>query len=302
MDKKERIGFIGLGAMGKPMAVNIVKAGFPVSCFDVNSDNLQELKDLGATASENGGQVAESADIIFTSLPNAAIVETVMAGNDGIFSQCQKGTVIVDMSSVSPSSTLKMAKIAAESGIAYVDAPVSGGTKGAVAGTLTIMVGADKNVFDRIRPVLEVIGKDIYHVGATGSGDAIKIVNNLMLGCNMATLAEALILGVKCGLNLETMQEIIGKSSGRSYVMDAKLEKFIMEEEYAGGFAMDLQYKDLGLALEAGKENNIPLPMTALATEIFQSGRAMGLGREDMSAVIKVWENITNVRLAGDQE
>lgn len=301
MSKTEKIGFIGLGAMGKPMAVNLLKEDYQVFVFDVNEKTVDSAIRMGATGCSSGAAVAAVADIIITSLPNASIVETVMVGPEGIFEQCQEGTIIIDMSSVSPSSTLKMAALAKPLGIDYVDAPVSGGTKGAEAGTLTIMVGADDAVFEKIKPILEVIGSDIYHVGATGTGDAVKIVNNLMLGCNMATLAEALILGVKCGLKVETMQQIISKSSGRSYVMDAKLEKFIMKDNFEGGFAIDLQHKDLGLALEAGKENHIPLPMTALATQIFESGKASGLGREDMSAIIKVWEKITNVKVAGGE-
>lgn len=301
MNKSKKIGFIGLGAMGKPMALNLLKAGYSVLAFDINQNMVDEIAKQGAVPCTSSGEVAVAADVMITSLPNAGIVEAVMVGSEGIFSQCKAGTTIIDMSSVSPSSTLKMAALAKPLGIDYVDAPVSGGTKGAEAGTLTIMVGADDAVFERIKPILEVIGSDIYHVGATGTGDAVKIVNNLMLGCNMAILAEALILGVKCGLKVETMQQIISKSSGRSYVMDAKLEKFIMKDSFEGGFAMDLQHKDLGLALEAGKENHIPLPMTALATQIFESGRASGLGREDMSAIIKVWEKITNVKVAGGE-
>ena len=301
MNKLVTIGFVGLGAMGKPMAVNLLKAGYSVLAFDINQNIVDEIAKQGAVACKSGGEVAEVADIMITSLPNAGIVEAVMVGSEGIFNLCKEGAIIIDMSSVSPSSTLKMAALAKPLGIDYVDAPVSGGTKGAEAGTLTIMVGADDAVFEKIKPILEVIGSDIYHVGATGTGDAVKIVNNLMLGCNMAILAEALILGVKCGLKVETMQQIISKSSGRSYVMDAKLEKFIMKDNFEGGFAIDLQHKDLGLALEAGKENHIPLPMTALATQIFESGKASGLGREDMSAIIKVWEKITNVKVAGGE-
>ncbi|MEG1433137.1 MULTISPECIES: 2-(hydroxymethyl)glutarate dehydrogenase [Eubacterium] len=301
MEKSIKIGFIGLGAMGKPMAINLLKEGVTVYAFDLMEANVAAVVAQGAQACENNQKVAAASDIIFTSLPNAGIVETVMNGPGGVLSACKAGTVIVDMSSVSPSSTLKMAKVAAEKGIDYVDAPVSGGTKGAEAGTLTIMVGASEAVFEKIQPVLSVIGKDIYHVGDTGAGDAVKIVNNLLLGCNMASLAEALVLGVKCGLKPETMQEIIGKSSGRSYAMEAKMEKFIMSGDFAGGFAMDLQHKDLGLALEAGKEGNVPLPMTAMATQIFEGGRAMGLGREDMSAVIKVWEQMTGVSVSGGQ-
>lgn len=301
MDQSLKIGFIGVGAMGKPMAKNLLKEGLTVYAFDVVKANVEELTPLGAIACETNHKVAASADVIFTSLPNASIVETVMNGSDGVFNSCRPGSIIIDMSSVSPASTLKMSKIAAQKGLSYVDAPVSGGTKGAEEGTLTIMVGASDAVFNTIAPILKIIGSNIYHVGDTGLGDAIKIVNNLLLGCNMASLAEALVLGVKCGLKAETMQEIISSSSGRSYAMDAKYQKFIMAREFAGGFAMDLQHKDLGLALEAGKESNVPLPMTAMATQIFESGRAMGLGREDMSAVIKVWENMTGVKVAGEK-
>lgn len=296
-----KIGFIGVGAMGKPMAQNLIKAGYEVAVYDLMPDNVNELVKLGARRCETNLELASSVELIFTSLPNASIVEQVMTGPKGILNACKKETIIVDMSSVSPSSTQKMAGIAQQQGLVYVDAPVSGGTKGATAGTLTIMVGATKEVFEKIRPILEIIGKNIYHVGGTGLGDAIKIVNNLLLGCNMAALAEALVLGVKCGLKPEVMKEIIGVSSGGSYVLNAKMESFIMEQNYQGGFAVDLQHKDLGLALEAGKEAKVPLPITALATQIFESARAMGLGKEDMSSVIKVWENMTGVSVAKEK-
>jgi len=294
-----KIGFIGVGAMGKPMAKNLINTGYEVSVYDLRPEQVQELASLGAIPCETNLEVSASVDIVFTSLPNAAIVETVMNGPGGIFKACKKGTIIIDMSSVSPSSTQKMAAIAEKMGLEYVDAPVSGGTKGAESGNLTIMVGARPNIFEKIKPVLNVIGKNIYHVGETGLGNAIKIINNLLLGGNMAVLAEALILGVKCGLEPEVMKEIISVSSGGSYVLNAKMENFIIKDNFQGGFSMDLQYKDLGLALEAGRETNMPLPLTSAAAQIFESGRALGLGREDMSSVIKVWENITGTTIAG---
>lgn len=292
-----KIGFIGVGNMGKPMARNLLKAGYSVSVYDLMEANVNELAAEGAIPCKTNLELAASVDVVFASLPNAAIVASVMAGPNGVISACKPGTTIIDMSSVSPSSTRKMAKLATDKGVNYVDAPVSGGTAGAAAGTLTIMVGADDEVFEKIKPVLEVIGKNIYHVGGTGLGDAIKIVNNLLLGCNMVALAEALVLGAKCGLKPETMRDIISVSSGNSYALGAKLEKFIMAGDFSGGFMTDLQYKDLGLALESAKEVAMPLPMTAVATEVFEMARAAGLGREDMSSVIKVWEQLCGVEI-----
>jgi len=292
-----KIGFVGIGAMGKPMAGNLLKAGYEVHVFDLMEANVNEMAAKGAIPCKTNTELAANVDVVFTSLPNSAIVESVMNGPNGIFDACKPGTILIDMSSVSPASTVRMARIAESKGLHYVDAPVSGGTAGAAAGTLTIMVGADDETFERIEPILHVIGKNIYHVGETGLGDAIKIVNNLLLGCNMAALAEALVLGVKCGLKPEVMQEIIPVSSGSSYALTAKLEKFILEGNFEGGFSMNLQHKDLGLALEAAKEAGVPLPITGLATSIYEMGRAQGLGKEDMSAVIKVWESMTGAKV-----
>ena len=292
-----RVGFVGIGAMGKPMASNLLKAGYEVHVFDLAEANVNEMAAKGAIPCKTNTELAASVDVVFTSLPNSAIVESVMNGPNGVFDACKPETILIDMSSVSPASTKRMAKIAESKGLHYVDAPVSGGTAGAAAGTLTIMVGADDETFERIKPILNVIGKNIYHVGETGLGDAIKIVNNLLLGCNMAALAEALVLGAKCGLKPEVMQEIISVSSGNSYALTAKLEKFILEGNFDGGFSMNLQHKDLGLALEAAKEVGMPLPVTGLATSIYEMGKAQGLGTADMSAVIKVWESMTGIEV-----
>ena len=291
-----KIGFIGLGAMGKPMACNLIAAGYEVHAFDVVEAAVKEMEGKGAIGSATAGELASKVDVIICSLPNAKIVEGVMCSKGGVFENCKEGTIIIDMSSVAPNSTKAMAKKAAEKGISYMDAPVSGGVSGATAGTLT---GADDATFDKVKPVFDVLGKNIYHVGEVGGGDAIKMVNNLLLGCNMAALAEALTLGVKCGLSVETMKEVISVSSGRSYAMDAKLEKFIMADQFTGGFAVDLQYKDLGLALEASRDEKVPLPMTAAAVQIYEAARAKGQGREDMSSVVKVWEDLTGAQIRG---
>ena len=292
-----KIGFIGVGAMGKPMAKNLLAAGHEVFVFDLVSANVQELEKEGAKACADNKDLAGKVELIITSLPNAKIVETVMTGKEGVFASCKPGTIIMDMSSVAPESTKAMAKIAKQSSLRYIDAPVSGGVAGAAAGTLTIMVGCDKETFEEISPVLKALGKNIYHAGETGSGDAVKIVNNLLLGANMAALAEALVLGVKMGLKTQVMKDVISVSSGRSYALEAKFEKFIMADSFDTGFAVDLQYKDLGLAMEAAKDTCSPLPITAAAMEVFEAARAKGLNRKDISSVIKVWEDLSNIRI-----
>lgn len=292
-----KVGFIGVGNMGRPMATNLLKAGYEVNVFDLSQEAVDAMAELGATPCKTNLELASVSDVVFTSLPNAAIVESVMTGQTGVFSACREGTVIIDMSSVAPSTSQKMAKIAGERGVKYVDAPVSGGTAGAAAGTLTIMVGADKETFERIKPILDVIGKNIYHVGDTGLGDAIKLVNNLLLGCSMAALAEALVLGAKCGLDPQTIYDVVSVSSGNSYVLGAKMQQFILKGDFSGGFPVDLQFKDLGLALDAGRDTAVPLPMAAAATQVFEAARAQGMGREDMSAIIKVWEQMTGIEV-----
>ncbi|EHI97712.1 3-hydroxyisobutyrate dehydrogenase [Clostridium sp. DL-VIII] len=292
-----KIGFIGLGAMGKPMALNLIASGYEVYVYDVAEEIIKEMEAEKGIPCSTPVELARKVDVIISSLPNAKIVESVMLGKNGVLKGCNKGVTIIDMSSVAPNTTKEISKIAQDYKLTYIDAPVSGGVTGAKNGTLTIMVGSDKETFEKVSPILNILGKNIYHVGPVGSGDAIKVVNNLLLGCNMAALAEALILGVKCGLSAETMHEIIKVSSGRSYAFEAKMDKFIMADNFSGGFAVDLQYKDLGLALEAAKDTHMPLPITSATSQIFEAARAKGLGKEDMSSIIKVWEDLTGINI-----
>ncbi|MCX7779666.1 MAG: NAD(P)-dependent oxidoreductase [Negativicutes bacterium] len=292
-----RIGFIGVGAMGKPMAQNLIKAAHDVYIYDINQAVVAELASRGGLTAATPKEAASRAEIVITMLPNAAIVEDTMTADNGILAGGNPGLTIVDMSSVAPRTSLKMAALAKQRGFQYADAPVSGGVAGADAGTLTIMVGAEPDTFRQIEPVLQILGKKIYHVGPVGSGDAIKVVNNLLLGVHMAAAAEALVLGAKAGLNPEVMLEIIKESSGRSYALEAKAANFIFKGNFTPGFAIDLQYKDLELAVETGKNLGVPLPVGNLAQQIFEMSRAKGLGREDISAVIKVWEELTGVQV-----
>lgn len=287
-----RLGFIGVGAMGKPMAANLLKAGYELQVNDVSEAAVSELVGQGAIRCGTPREAVLGTDVVITMLPNSAIVESVMTGEEGVFAGSKPGQIIIDMSSVDPFFTKNMAAAAVSKGFKYVDAPVSGGVAGASSGSLTIMVGGDKEIVEQIEPILKVLGQKIYHVGQVGSGDAVKVINNLLLGVNMAALGEALVLGVKAGLDPEIMYDIIKVSSGRSYVVETKLPNFILKGNFDAGFAIDLQYKDLELAAATAKKMGMPLPVTTIAQQVFEMARAQGLGREDISAVIKVWENM----------
>jgi 3-hydroxyisobutyrate dehydrogenase len=292
-----KLGFIGLGAMGRPMAARLLQAGHELFVYDVSATAVEELAKQKATSCATPAAVAKAAEMTLLSLPNAAIVARVMAGAEGVFAGAAVGHTVIDLSSVDPKSTRRLAAEAETKGIDYMDAPVSGGVAGAAAGSLTIMLGARVDSVAKVMPVLTVLGKKIVHVGDVGAGDAVKIVNNLLLGANMAALAEALVLGIKLGLEAEIMADIIGQGSGKSYVLDAKMQNFIMKGHFKPGFAVDLQYKDLGLAMDAASDANMPLPMTSQAIQIFEMARAKGYGNEDISSVVKVWEELMDARV-----
>ena len=293
------VGFIGIGAMGRPMAQNLLKANYPLYIYDVNSTAVTDMVAQGATLCRSPKELAENCSVIIMMLPNAAIVEGTLTGEQGLLAGGQAGQTIIDMSSVAAASTRRMAALAQAMQINYIDAPVSGGVAGAAAGTLTIMVGGDQAAVQAVEPIFKVLGKKIYHVGSIGAGDSIKVVNNLLLGINMAAVAEALVLGVKSGLDPQVMLDIIKESSGRSYALEAKTANFILKNSFAAGFAIDLEYKDLELAMETAKSLDMPLPLAAMAQQVFAMAKAKGLGREDISAVIKVWEEMVGIQVRG---
>lgn len=292
-----KVGFIGIGVMGKPMAKNIMAAGYPLFVNDVIETAVQELVNEGAIRVQSPRELAQEVDVVITMLPNGGIVEQVLLGEQGVFAGAKPGFTIIDMSSVAPTFTQRMARLAEKHQIGYIDAPVSGGLKGATEGSLTIMVGGKKELVENYQSLLEIMGKKIYHVGKVGDGDAVKIVNNLLLGVNMAAAAEAFVLGTKLGLDPEVLLEVISVSSGNSYALAAKMQNFILKGQFEAGFAIDLQYKDLELAIQTAKESKVPMIMTNVAQQVFEQARAAGLGREDISAVIKPLEDLLNIKV-----
>jgi 3-hydroxyisobutyrate dehydrogenase len=296
-----KIGFVGLGVMGGKMAMNVLKAGHELTVYDIAKENVKVLIDKGAEAGDSAADVAEKSDIIMVSLPNSQIVEGVILGEDGVLEGAKEGSVIIDFSSITPKVIRKISDIASNKGVDVVDAPVSGGAGGAEKGTLTIMVGGKKDVFDKVKPYLESVGTSIKHVGDVGAGDTIKAVNNLLLGINMVATAEALVLGKKAGLNEDVMYDIISKSSGSSYALTAKYEKYISKGNFEPGFMIDLMHKDLQLAVDTAKDLKLPLISGNMSQQIFEAARAEGLGSEDISSVIKIFERWADVEVRSDK-
>lgn len=296
-----QIGFIGIGVMGRPMTLNLLKAEHHVTIYARHPEKLevQEVLNAGAKLAPSPRAVAMASDIVITMLPNSPQVEEVVAGPQGILEGARKGLIIIDMSTIAPAVSRKLAQEAAARGAHMLDAPVSGGSQGAVNGTLTIMVGGEREIFEQVRPVLEAMGKkeNIVHVGPNGSGQVIKLVNNMLVGAIAAAIAESFVLGVKAGADVDTMAKIIGASAGASWQLANQFPLRAFNGSFQPGFMTDLLHKDLGLALDLAAENSTPVAMTALSRQMYEMARAAGYGREDYTSLLKVLEQMVGVEV-----
>ena len=292
-----RIGFIGIGNMGKLMSINLLRAGYQLTVYDIREEAMKAPLRLGAKAAKNPKEVAQTSDIILTSLPTPEALEEVVLGLNGVLEGARKGSILVDTSTVSPSTIKKIWAKAKYRGLMVLEAPVSGGVIGAEAGTLTVIVGGDKPVFDKCHEILKVIGENIYHVGELGSGNTVKLVNNLISLVNVVVLSEGMVLGVKAGVDPETLKNVIKVSSGNSYAIEVKLPKYISKGEFKPGFALELACKDLGLALDLGREIGVPLFVTSVARQVYELARARGMSKLDHTAVITLLEAAAHVEV-----
>jgi 3-hydroxyisobutyrate dehydrogenase len=296
-----QLGFIGLGVMGSPMARNLIKTGHEVTIYARNptKDGVQEAIKAGAKLAPSIRAVAMASEIVITIVTNSGDIEEVVAGPQGLLEGARKGLIIIDMSTIAPSTSRKLAVQAQEKGVHFLDAPVSGGSQGAINGTLTIMVGGDQTTFERVRPVLEGMGKkeNIFYVGESGAGEITKLVNQMLVGAISASVAEALVLGVKAGANLESITKIIGASTGANWQLSNQFPLRAFNGSFQPGFMTDLLYKDLGLALNLAAEQRTPTEMTALSRQLFEMSRAAGYGQEDYTAVLKVLEQMAGVEV-----
>ena len=300
---KKKIGFIGLGAMGKPMAKNLIKAGHDLTVHDLNPQPVEELLSLGAKKAKSPAEASQSAEVIITILPADDEVKAVALGPGGVLEGARKGSVFFDMSSIAPHTSKYVASEAEKRGVKFLDAPVSGGTVGAEKATLTIMVGGNKALLDEHMEIFQAVGKTIYHVGNVGMGETVKMINQMLVGINLAGIAEAFVMGTKLGVAPEVIYKVIRASSGNSFLIDHRVPNYIFPGNFTQpGFAIDLLRKDLGLALESAKVSKVPLFMTAQAYQYFTRATAEGLGKKDMSAVIELLEKTVGVQVRGKVE
>lgn len=292
-----KIGFIGLGNMGNPMSTNLIKAGYELGVYDLDKNQVLKLEALGAKSMNSAGDAAYFGDIVFTSLPNPKIVTDIYLGTGGIVESAKPGTILVDMSTVTPQTEKNIYRAANERNIYMLDAPVSGGVKGAASGKLSIMVGGDKEIFDKIQEVLQVLGEKIYYIGEIGSGQALKLVNQLIFGTNVVALSEALTIGTKAGMSPDVLYEVLTESAANSYAMQTRYKNFIAKGNFNPGFSIDLMSKDMGLAIEMAKENGAAAVIGNMAEEIYRISQYVGNGSLDISAVIDYYEKIADVKV-----
>jgi 2-hydroxy-3-oxopropionate reductase len=295
----EKVGFVGLGIMGKPMAKNLIKAGHQLVVYN-GSGAADELKGEGAEGADSYKAIAEQCDVVITCLPADPQVEAVYLGDDGLLAGAGEGTLLIDMSTISPLVTKEIAKKATEKGVKTLDAPISGGEPGAIAGELSIMVGGDADDFERARPVFEAMGTPV-HVGDAGAGQIVKACNQIIVGIVLEGVSEALVLGSKAGVDPAKIIEAVSGGLAGTKVMDQKREKFL-DHDFAPGFRIELHHKDLGIALRTAREVGVPLPVTALVDQMLQELQVKGRGELDHSAVLSVIEDAATYKIGDKTE
>ncbi|WP_218239737.1 3-hydroxyisobutyrate dehydrogenase [Comamonas fluminis] len=292
-----QIAFIGLGNMGAPMAINLVKAGHSVKAFDLSADALARVKAEGGHTAASASEAVQGAEVVISMLPASQHVQALYLGKDGepgLLSSITKGALIIDSSTIAAATSQKVAQAAVAAGMGFIDAPVSGGTGGAIAGTLTFMVGGSNADLERARPLLEKMGKNIFHAGDVGAGQTAKICNNMLLGILMIGTSEAIALGVANGLDPKVLSEIMRRSSGGNWALEVYnpfpgvQESSAATRGYTGGFGTDLMLKDLGLAQESAMTVKASTPLGGMARQIYAAHSLAGHGPEDFSSVIKM--------------
>lgn len=286
-----KLAFIGLGNMGGPMALNLLKAGYELRVFDLASDALRKLTEAGASAGRNPADTVREADIVITMLPASAHVSALYLGENGVLDAAKRGALLIDSSTIAPETSRQVAAAATAKGYAMIDAPVSGGTAGAAAGTLTFIVGGEPAALERARSVLQAMGRNIFHAGPNGAGQVAKICNNMLLGIQMVGTAEAIYLGVSLGLDPKVLSDIMVKSSGRNWTLElynpwpGVMDNVPASRGYSGGFGTELMLKDLGLAQQAAQTCGAATPLGALTRLLYQLHQAAGHGALDFSSV-----------------
>jgi 2-hydroxy-3-oxopropionate reductase len=296
----ETIGFIGLGVMGAPMARNLVEAGHSLVVLDHHREPMDALAALGADTASSARKVAEKSDVVITMLPDSPAVEDAVLGDDGVLSGASEGDLLVDMSTIHPTVSVAVAEAGDERGVGSLDAPVSGGDVGAQQGALSIMVGGEAGDFERARPLFEVLGKTIVHVGEHGAGQVVKACNQVVVAVTIAAVSEALVLGSKAGVEPERILDVLGGGLASNKVMEMRRKNFL-EHDFSPGFRIDLHHKDLKIALESGEAYGVPLPVTGIVQQYFNALRVRGHGGDDHSGLLQLVEELAEHRIGSER-
>ncbi|HEY9524890.1 MAG TPA: 2-hydroxy-3-oxopropionate reductase [Thermopolyspora sp.] len=287
------IGFIGLGIMGGPMAANLVRAGHTVAGYDLSPPRLEGLAADGGRVATGIGDVMAGADVVITMVPDSPQVEEVVFGADGLLEHGKPGLLHLDMSTIRPETSRQVAQAAREKGIRSLDAPVSGGERGAIDGTLSIMVGGAAEDVEAARPILGVLGTTVRHVGPSGAGQTVKAANQLVVGGIYGLVAEAIVLLEASGVDARTGLDVLAGGLAGSRILDLKRESMV-NREFAPGFRIDLHHKDMGIAIAAAREAGVALPLTGLVAQLIAAAKAQGFGSLDHSALLKVIEGLND--------
>jgi 2-hydroxy-3-oxopropionate reductase len=292
----KKAGFIGLGIMGKPMAINLVKAGIPLMVLDLNKEAVRELVDLGAVAANSPKDIGENCDVIFTILPNGKIVENVVLGTNGIVEGIKSGTVIIDMSSVSPVETEVLNKKLIEIECFILDAPVSGGEPKAITGELAFMVGGEQEAFDKVVPYFDIMGSSALLVGKSGCGSTVKLANQIIVNLNIAAMSEGLVLAAKAGVDPEKLFHAIKGGLAGSAVLNAKVP-LIVERNFVAGGRIDINMKDMTNVMATAHALDVPLPLSSNLLEIMHALNADGKGTDDHGGIVQYFEKLAGVEV-----
>jgi 2-hydroxy-3-oxopropionate reductase len=291
-----KIGFIGLGIMGKPMSKNLLKAGYELIVVDRNQAAVDEVVAAGAKSAANAKEVAQQVDVIITMLPNSPHVKEVVLGENGILEGAEKGTIFIDMSSIAPLVSRELAAKLAEKGVEMLDAPVSGGEPKAIDGTMSVMVGGKQEVFDTCYPVMKAMAGSVVRTGEIGAGNVTKLANQVIVALNIAAVSEALVLASKAGVEPDLVYQAIRGGLAGSTVLDAKAP-LMMDRKFDPGFRINLHIKDLANVLETSHDMGVPLPLTAAVMEMMQALKVDGMGDGDHGSLVRYYEKMAKVEV-----
>ncbi len=292
----KKIGFIGLGIMGKPMAMNLLKAGYALTVYDIVPERVKELVAAGAKAVASSKDVAKQSEIVITMLPNSPHVKEAVLSSGGVLEGAKSGTILIDMSSIAPLASKEIAEKVAKKGVVMLDAPVSGGEPKAIEGTLAIMVGGPQETFDQVKDILGVMGTSVTRVGEIGSGNITKLANQIIVALNIAAMSEAMVLAAKAGVDPEKVFEAIRGGLAGSAVLNAKMP-MVLKGNFKPGFRIELHIKDIANALDTAHEVGVPLPLSSGVMEVMQALKADGKAADDHSGIIQFYEKLAKVQV-----